>query len=226
MRPGLYGVDLSLSFLLLLITNLVRSSWAEGKFITCLCTTKHCRGVGTHTCNTTNMCYTQFLDRKDGSDPVVRGCINEKTPLLCENRPPAVPPNKWPLLQCCSDNMCNQDGVPTAPPWHGTTTRSDMSFMGNSLENAVPDDVGSQPRIISPTYIAVLVVGICLLIIIGAVAMVVLRRQNRFYSNDFGIDRRSYLKGQCAHDLVSAKKLNDAENPKTGQYNGKGILAT
>ncbi|XP_054714094.1 uncharacterized protein LOC129223761 isoform X2 [Uloborus diversus] len=63
------------------------------------------------------MCFTQYLDRKDGNHPVVRGCISSKTPLLCENRKPAIPTGAWPVLLCCSNNLCNRDAVPTAPPW-------------------------------------------------------------------------------------------------------------
>ncbi|KAG8180870.1 hypothetical protein JTE90_016884 [Oedothorax gibbosus] len=89
----------------------------KGTSITCECTTTHCLEHNTRQCNTTSVCFSQFLDRRDGSDPVVRGCIKSKTPLLCENRRPAVARGAWPLLLCCSSNMCNRDAVPTPPPW-------------------------------------------------------------------------------------------------------------
>lgn len=56
------------------------------------------------------------------NDIVERGCIDRKTPLLCENQRP----NKkkiaklmagWPVLHCCRDkDFCNKGVVPTAPP--------------------------------------------------------------------------------------------------------------
>lgn len=94
-----------------------------GKFITCICTTTHCQAQGQTTCNTTSMCYSQYLDRKDGSNPLVRGCIISKTPLLCENRRPAVRDHNWPILACCNTNLCNQDVVPTIPPWMSVSTK-------------------------------------------------------------------------------------------------------
>ncbi|KFM81221.1 hypothetical protein X975_09609, partial [Stegodyphus mimosarum] len=89
----------------------------KGVSITCVCSTTHCIEHRMQNCNTTGMCFSQYLDRRDGSHPVVRGCISSKTPLLCENRKPAIARGSWPVLLCCNSNMCNRDAVPTAPPW-------------------------------------------------------------------------------------------------------------
>lgn len=87
-----------------------------GKQITCACSTDHCRAQNTNRCNTTYICYTQYLYKPDGSDPFTRGCIHSKTPLLCENRRPAIhSAAEWPLLACCSHNLCNQDALPLPP---------------------------------------------------------------------------------------------------------------
>ena len=48
---------------------------------------------------------------------VVRGCIDGKTPLLCENQRPGVYSGPWPILYCCDRDLCNKDAVPTLPPW-------------------------------------------------------------------------------------------------------------
>ncbi len=49
---------------------------------------------------------------------IVRGCIDERTPLLCENRKPQVYTGPWPVLHCCKQEWCNKDVVPTVPtPW-------------------------------------------------------------------------------------------------------------
>lgn len=87
-----------------------------GREITCVCTTTHCREFGLRICNTTGLCFSQYLDRRDGTDPLVRGCIESRTPLLCENRRPAVAQHRgWPVLICCDKNMCNARATPTIP---------------------------------------------------------------------------------------------------------------
>ncbi|GBL98370.1 hypothetical protein AVEN_187712-2 [Araneus ventricosus] len=102
----------------LLLLNLHRiHAGYKGTSIMCECTTTHCIEHNMKHCNTTSMCFSQYLDRHDGSHPVVRGCIKSKTPLLCENRRPAVAKGAWPLLLCCNSNLCNRDVIPTAPPW-------------------------------------------------------------------------------------------------------------
>ena len=41
----------------------------------CICTTATCQEIGEPICVTSGLCYTQFLDKKDGSDPVTKGCV-------------------------------------------------------------------------------------------------------------------------------------------------------
>ena len=48
---------------------------------------------------------------------IVRGCIDDRTPLLCENRRPLTYNGPWPVLLCCKENWCNRDVQPTLPPW-------------------------------------------------------------------------------------------------------------
>ncbi|OQR77568.1 hypothetical protein BIW11_06999 [Tropilaelaps mercedesae] len=72
----------------------------------CSCNTSQCRDQNRTTCEGAVMCYTQYLKRRDGSDPITKGCLPTKTSLLCENRRPAVA--NWPILVCCKNNMCNE----------------------------------------------------------------------------------------------------------------------
>jgi len=51
------------------------------------------------------------------TSPIVRGCIDERTPLLCENRRPQAYTGSWPVLLCCKEEWCNKDVLPTLPPW-------------------------------------------------------------------------------------------------------------
>ena len=41
----------------------------------CVCTTSTCRETGEPICLTSGLCYTQYLDRRDGSDPITKGCV-------------------------------------------------------------------------------------------------------------------------------------------------------
>jgi hypothetical protein len=58
---------------------------------------------------------TQIDDGND--DEIVRGCIDDSTPLLCENRRPLTYTGTWPVLLCCRENWCNRGVVPTLPAW-------------------------------------------------------------------------------------------------------------
>lgn len=82
----------------------------------CECTTYECLSEGRRTCTASHSCYSQL------TKVVERGCIDRKTPLLCENQRP----NKktisklmagWPVLHCCRDrDFCNRGVIPTEPP--------------------------------------------------------------------------------------------------------------
>ena len=98
------------------LTNIVL--YVSGK-ITCECTTLDCEAEGKHTCDADYFCYVETM----GPD-VTRGCINHKSPLLCENRKPAKlsshADENWPLLFCCKDeDFCNRDILPVKPTEEG-----------------------------------------------------------------------------------------------------------
>lgn len=93
----------------------ITSLFISGGGLTCACTTLDCEAERRETCEAEFFCYVETLD-----SVVTRGCINNKTPLLCENRKPSKLatghyPN-WPHLICCKDKpLCNQDIVPIVP---------------------------------------------------------------------------------------------------------------
>lgn len=235
---------------LVLSTSLLCLVAVKGKFITCACTTDHCKVQRTNRCNTTSMCYTQFLQKSDGSDPITRGCINTKTPLLCENRRPAVLSAKWPLLVCCSSNLCNQDSLPTPPLWtqghssgHGHRTASADTDTGSltsrppagSVEQRVntmasnatrrlsKDDGSSAQGTLSPIYIVVVVVGVCCLGAIAVVALTVLRRQARLFDVRYA-QRTSYLKGH--RQTTSDDAELSVPLPSGGTYDNKMAVSS
>ncbi|XP_069685874.1 uncharacterized protein [Periplaneta americana] len=92
----------------------------------CECTTAHCRGTNTSTCYSQYKCYTQYLNKTDGSHPVTRGCVQSVTPILCENRRPQVRIRiNWPYLKCCdSGDLCNSAVMSTPPSWVSSTISS------------------------------------------------------------------------------------------------------
>lgn len=101
--------------------------------------------------------------------------------------------------------------------------------LNNSSSHPVEavDASSSSGRVISPVYIAVLVVGICSLIVIGIVAVFMLRKHGRLYDSDYGhMERNSYLKGhhQVARDDPELQMpLPRAAN---GIYDNKLAVAT
>jgi len=93
----------------------------------CTCTTPECEHDGTSTCQADNFCYVQIIPPVSASvssasnarslGEVTRGCIDDDTPLLCENKRPSTYRGAWPVLHCCSDHWCNHGVIPTLPPW-------------------------------------------------------------------------------------------------------------
>ncbi|XP_028968669.1 uncharacterized protein LOC114828492 [Galendromus occidentalis] len=88
------------------ISSLIGGAWAASYNLQCACTTDLCKAQNKTTCDKAAMCFTQYLKRRDGSDPITRGCITSRTSLLCENRRPAVA--NWPVLVCCKNQFCNE----------------------------------------------------------------------------------------------------------------------
>jgi len=110
---------------------------ASGK-LRCVCTTPECDHDGTASCVADHFCYVQLfpplspvasqLPRSPSSRSrspslpslpldITRGCIDDDTPLLCENKRPSTYNGAWPILHCCSQDWCNRLIVPTFPPW-------------------------------------------------------------------------------------------------------------
>ncbi|XP_035208360.1 uncharacterized protein LOC118183051 isoform X1 [Stegodyphus dumicola] len=168
---------------------------AQGRMISCSCTTTHCREEGTRTCNTTGLCFSQYLDRRDGSDPLVRGCIASRTPLLCENRRPAVPDHKgWPVLHCCDKPMCNARISPTVPT---STIPSSLTGISTTTDvTEAPPIAKSSPKYMDSVYVAILGIGVCCLGVATAIAVLLSRRHSGPYDPEFGpVNSNGYVKG-------------------------------
>ncbi|XP_022250344.1 uncharacterized protein LOC111087568 [Limulus polyphemus] len=194
----------------------------KGRRITCLCTTSQCQLEHHSTCNTSSVCYTQFLDRKDGSSPLVRGCIITKTPLLCENRRPAIVSN-WPILMCCSTNFCNQETMATSTAWVMSklpnTSIKDSSLEANTtrllasssedqtlksrkhqeVDNSILDSSAtsgatpnSRSHVFSPVFIGILTLGIFCVCVIGLAGIFIYRRHDYVLGDDLSTT-------QCFH---------------------------
>nr|CAH0099740.1 unnamed protein product [Daphnia galeata] len=99
---------------LFMIVSLVMAESEQDETIQCICTTSICQEMAEPVCTTSGLCYSQYLDRRDGTNPVTKGCVNLKTPLLCENRPPKSASSlrvRWPILLCCRTQMCNKEDL-------------------------------------------------------------------------------------------------------------------
>lgn len=197
----------------------------EGKQITCACSTEHCLAQNTTRCNTTSMCYTQYLQTSDGSDPRKQGCINSKTPLLCENRRPAVhSAARWPHLVCCSQNLCNLN-VLLAPPVSQPDLQPGMPGLtpsnNSGLSSGEPTTTAPPPsqRLLSPVFLAVLAVGVGSLAVVALAVLAVLRRHAGLLGTRY-VNRSSYLKGrrQTTNDDPTALSL---PLPNGGTYDNK-----
>ncbi|XP_071803232.1 uncharacterized protein [Asterias amurensis] len=183
-------------YIMLVMLMMVHTT--HGKLI-CACTTPACNDTGIITCNAVTSCYTQYLDRGDGSSPVTRGCIDDTTPLFCENRRPIVPDTTWPHLTCCKQPMCNADnGVVTAPTWpqkiFETTTVHVFQPQDTPHRNSNHPAENFKPRsddeFYHPAFMIILpVITVCLFaMLIVVIAAVVRQSRSRRHrtSGEFG----------------------------------------
>ncbi|XP_023210470.1 uncharacterized protein LOC111613353 [Centruroides sculpturatus] len=187
------------------------------------------------------MCYTQYLDRHDGTNPILRGCISSRTPLLCENRRPAVMNANWPVLVCCSTNMCNQDAVPTTPVLKPTEkiqeanktesvpliTKNNTKTNEKNANNPITSDPTetSSVAFFNPMYIAIIMVSAISLLAVIIVIYLFCRKGRPFHPDCTVVQRNSYLKG---HHQVTRE---DSELPlplprSNGIYDNKMAVNT
>lgn len=164
--------------------------------LTCECTTLDCQAERRRSCEAEYFCYVENM-----SSVVTRGCINDKTPLLCENRKPAKLATgdypEWPFLYCCNDeDYCNRDIVPIMPTVQSADVANDQT------DDKSDDEDGTNPYVryeyeqerapcpsntdhskLNPIYIAVPIAGVCVLLALIIFAMYLLRRRNDFYAH-------------------------------------------
>ncbi|XP_021913616.1 BMP and activin membrane-bound inhibitor homolog isoform X4 [Zootermopsis nevadensis] len=196
------------------------SSFLIDRQLLCECTTTHCKSTNRTTCHSQYKCYSQYLDKKDGSHPVTRGCVQGNTPILCENRRPEVRKKlKWPYLKCCDNgDLCNSVDL-TTPSWVSNIS-SEYSAVNHLNTTNVPvstSDAGSklltfwarnterQGRdhwpISKPTVLAVLFVGLFLLISILAFGFYILKTQSSSYLSEL---RKGYIRATEGESVVTS----------------------
>ncbi|XP_021004436.2 uncharacterized protein [Parasteatoda tepidariorum] len=181
----------------------------EGRMISCACTTRQCLEEGTKTCNTTSLCFSQFLDRKDGSDPLVRGCVAGSTPLLCENRRPAIGLHRqWPVLMCCNKHMCNAKVYPTMPT---TTTPFILPVTSHKPILFEPPSSAETGVLESNAwYVVMLVAAVLLFGALVAIGIFFITRQSTFFDPEFGVvGPNGYVKGCNGQRPIPSKGLEN-----------------
>ncbi|KAK2161055.1 hypothetical protein LSH36_122g08029 [Paralvinella palmiformis] len=176
--------------------------------VQCLCSTPECQLRHDILCNTDSLCYVQYTPPGPSIDPdtppVIRGCIDGSTPLLCENQRPGVYRGSWPVLYCCNTDLCNKDAVPTLPAWASDIKDSKQNATNNrplpadrTTQRTVDNLPGRQhsptslpkekrrPFTINPLYVGVPVAGACVLLAIIVFAIYILRKQTQMYDEHY-----------------------------------------
>lgn len=163
--------------------------------ISCECTTLDCQAERRRTCEAKFFCYVENMN-----SVVTRGCINDKTPLLCENRKPSKLASgdypEWPFLFCCKDgDFCNRDVVPIKPTDKPVAEPDvyDQSLDKDEGDNnpyvryeydqeRAPCPNSNDNSKLNPIYIAVPIAGVCVLLALIIFAMYLLRRRTDMYA--------------------------------------------
>ncbi|CAI9727711.1 Hypothetical predicted protein [Octopus vulgaris] len=156
--------------------------------IECKCSTKECRQERTESCTAKYACYVEIHVDDNGKQTgsVLRGCIDTKASLLCENRRPEnIRINKpWPYLYCCEQDFCNQQVLPTLPTNNKITVSSPASGRPSTVYPMSHLQAVSRPntRSVNPMYIAIPLVGVCILLALIVFALYLLRQRTEYNS--------------------------------------------
>ncbi|XP_013409175.1 uncharacterized protein LOC106172815 [Lingula anatina] len=157
--------------------------------IQCECTTADCSREQKTTCLAEHSCYVQHLpvDKDDGpTPPILRGCINDPTPLLCENRRPLGYKGPWPVLHCCFTNGCNKEVLPPEAPRDDNNTSAQVTvasdiYTSDLNTHHIENAHSVRFHNINPVYIAVPTVGVCSLLAIIIFTIYMLKRHQAHY---------------------------------------------
>lgn len=201
----------------------------KGK-IQCECTTLDCQVERKRTCDADAFCYVE-----NWNSVLTRGCINDKTPLLCENRKPAKLPSgvypDWPFLFCCKEeDFCNKDIIPIKPT-SPTPSPAPLAIKVHSdglmnsyirLEN--DDDSGKLPcgknndsSKLNPVFIAVPIAGVCVLSTLIIFAVHLLRRRNNLYENcDKQVANLAKKQSESKVQRCDTSRYTDSEQSSEG----------
>lgn len=195
-------------------------AFVEGKLL-CECSTIDCKLDRRRSCEADYFCYVE-----NANSIVTRGCINDKTPLLCENRKPSKLPTdhheEWPYLFCCKDeDYCNREIVPVKPTEEVTVTQVNIipeekynPYVREEFEdsNTPCPNSSSDSSKLNPIYIAVPVAGVCVLLALIIFAMYLLRRRNDLYASNF--EAYQY------HEQIAKLQNNKQSETKSTSCNG------
>ncbi|PSN34380.1 hypothetical protein C0J52_26215 [Blattella germanica] len=122
-----------------------------GRLLLCACTTGDCREKNKTTCQS-NKCFTQYLEKTDGSDPLTKGCMKRGESFLCENRQPGSEEKteNWPYLVCCDDeDLCNKKTLIIRHPWHNSFKRSRQNNFLQPSHSRLPPPISPESPFLS-----------------------------------------------------------------------------
>lgn len=195
-------------------------AFVEGKLL-CECSTIDCQIERRKSCEADHFCYVENIN-----SVLTRGCINDKTPLLCENRKPSKLPSghyeEWPFLFCCKDeDYCNREIVPVKPTEEVTVTQVNIipdekynPYVREEFDDSntpCPNSSSSDSSKLNPIYIAVPVAGVCVLLALIIFAMYLLRRRNDLYAN---------YEAYQYHEQIAKIQNNKQSETKSTSCNG------
>ncbi|ESO97138.1 hypothetical protein LOTGIDRAFT_174572 [Lottia gigantea] len=206
----------------------------------CDCNTKECEALGMSSCFADKFCFAENFNNK-----ITRGCLDGRTPLLCENWRPKKLNTPWPVVYCCDDeHHCNKDVKPTDPTVYvqGTTVQLPtlQSVEGGHGDDQHVGDVQNSDceksetnssvlrnngvnKMLNPIYIAVPVAGVCVLLALIIFAMYLLRRRNDYYHHYHYPDHPQHLaqvpcdpKKPGGATCSSVNRCTDSERSSSG----------
>ncbi|GAB1603439.1 uncharacterized protein LOC115216248 [Argonauta hians] len=185
--------------------------------IECKCSTKECRIERLDSCTARYACYVEIHADDDGlqTGSVSRGCIDTKTSLLCENRRPNIRINRpWPYLYCCKSDFCNQEVLPTLPSNHKTTVLNLVNSPASTVYPLSHLQAVSQPesnRSVNPMYIAIPIIGICILLALIVFALYLLRQRTEY--NSFQSPSSGVSNPNTTNDHFTVNGVHNARQP-------------
>ncbi|XP_078702855.1 BMP and activin membrane-bound inhibitor homolog [Branchiostoma floridae x Branchiostoma belcheri] len=151
--------------------------------IRCYCNTPTCVTTGYMCKSELGICYSDLLGDYRKHSPPEHGCIDHRpesrSPVLCPDGAAEGSSRDWPMVQCCTEDMCNYNDHPGIP-FQTSSDRTDHERQNDWSPVGPDEQLPSSSAIwFRAAVIAVPITGAVILTFLVFVAIRMLRNEDK-----------------------------------------------